>query len=715
MKRSQDRHGSARVVTRLLALAVAVLVAVAAPRAQQPTYEQFVQELTKTIESKNANSLGDLLKKNQALTLTYFHEICLKHRRAPEEVPAELIETLKAGWQFGCGTSTLDSYERYLSRRSDQAQRDETIARTAEPDAFELFERAKAEKTRVACQAAVDAAKKLATTYDAQGQAVFAANMWSLAGAAAELVPDRTPEDHEAIVEYYRKFLIARDKWQWTTDGEYGRIKDWLTKQAEQKQEMEEAAEKRKEEGYSEHVTGVDAMVVPTAPEEVADLTFEVIKKPHVSPFVRGGPSPITWVAAAVQGTGPAKIPYFTASDLFLVRPNAGKFGVTFDGTELDLDKNPWQQISPSTRFKPTLFHLDAAKTRPYAMWFYLGSDSELLYGMPQNLAPQEESATVYYRSASSWKATIADQTITFFDDNANGKLFEEDPLAYGLRDRTRIANSRDGEPVAAYDGMSIGDSEHVVPLSTFVKLETGWFHLRPTDEGKKVGARPLNPEYFKVGQLQLKWVGAPAPKPEVLVIQGEGDFSGACFDISSDKPLEVPAGRYTLTYGRIVSGKGGRGSEADVYAGAMEPIIVNPGETATVTLGGPFKIDFERKVEGEEVVIDALKITVVGVSGEIYGRINGAPPVPEVLAAKTPDGKGAKTIGEFVAMDEDGLLNAANRYPNMSLDVGFFPMPKGEHDGELVLKVKPPFPDALIGLRQKKNKLFGKLDPIFK
>ena len=215
---------------------------------------------------------------------------------------------------------------------------------------------------------------------------------------------------------------------------------------------------------------------------------------------------------------------------------------------------------------------------------------------------------------------------------------------------------------------------------------------------------------------MQLKWVGAPTtPKPEVLVIQGEGDFQGARYDISSGKPLEVPAGKYTLTYGRIVSGKGGRGMDADVYAGAMEPILVNAGENATVTLGAPFKLDFERKVEGDEVVVDALKLAVVGVSGEIYGRINGAAAIPEVLAAKTADGKNAKTIGEFVAMDEDALLKASGRYPNMAFDVGFFPMPKGEQEGNLVLKAKLPFPDALIGLRQKKNKLFGKLDPIFK
>src|SRR5262249_34087882 len=134
--------------------------------------------------------------------------------------------------------------------------------------------------------------------------------------ASAELIPDRTPEDHELIVECFRKFIAARDKWAWTTDAEYGRITDFLQKQGDKKKAIEEAANKRKEEGYAERVSGVDALVLPNAPEEVADLTFEVIKKPHTSPFVRGGPSPNQWVTAVVEGTGPAKISYFTASDL---------------------------------------------------------------------------------------------------------------------------------------------------------------------------------------------------------------------------------------------------------------------------------------------------------------------------------------------------------------------------------------------------------------
>ncbi len=47
--------------------------------------------------------------------------------------------------------------------------------------------------------------------------------------------------------------------------------------------------------------------------------------------------------------------------------------------------------------------------------------------------------------------------------------------------------------------------------------------------------------------------------------------------------------------------------------------------------------------------------------------------------------------------------------------EVGYFPVAKGARDYSTVLKVVPPFPDGHVGLRQKKHKLFGKLEASFK
>ena len=46
---------------------------------------------------------------------------------------------------------------------------------------------------------------------------------------------------------------------------------------------------------------------------------------------------------------------------------------------------------------------------------------------------------------------------------------------------------------------------------------------------------------------------------------------------------------------------------------------------------------------------------------------------------------------------------------------MGFFAAPKGQRDGDVVFRAKVPIPKGFVGLREKKNKLFGKLDPIFK
>jgi hypothetical protein len=60
--------------------------------------------------------------------------------------------------------------------------------------------------------------------------------------------------------------------------------------------------------------------------------------------------------------------------------------------------------------------------------------------------------------------------------------------------------------------------------------------------------------------------------------------------------------------------------------------------------------------------------------------------------------------------------MNAAvEKNPKLGIEIGFFPAPKGQRDGDLVFRGKVPFSKGFVGLREKKNKLFGKLDPVFK
>src|SRR5690606_16351384 len=153
----------------------------------------------------------------------------------------------------------------------------------------------------------------------------------------------------------------------------------------------------------------------------------------------------------------------------------------------------------------------------------------------------------------------------------------------------------------------------------------------------------------------------------------------------------------------------------ANVFRGTAEPVTVEAGKTVKLALGAPFVLDFERGGSATAVEIDAHKIRVRGRGGEIYTHVNGATPEPEVLVGKRNDGKGAKAVAEFVMIPDGDLLNqVASRNPTLSIEVGFYPVPKDAEPGATVLKLEVP-EGQFVGLQEQKNKLFGKLQPIFK
>ncbi|MGA1525303.1 MAG: hypothetical protein ACO4CZ_15155, partial [Planctomycetota bacterium] len=114
-------------------------------------------------------------------------------------------------------------------------------------------------------------------------------------------------------------------------------------------------------------------------------------------------------------------------------------------------------------------------------------------------------------------------------------------------------------------------------------------------------------------------------------------------------------------------------------------------------------------------VAVDALTMRVRGSAGEIYTHINGSAPAPAVFVAKGEDGKGAREVGEFQAIRDPETLNQVSvKYSStLSSHVGFYPIPKGSR-GETVLEVQVP-DGFFVGLAEKKNKLLGKLDAIYR
>ena len=259
------------------------------------------------------------------------------------------------------------------------------------------------------------------------------------------------------------------------------------------------------------------------------------------------------------------------------------------------------------------------------------------------------------------------------------------------------------------------------------------------------MGARELNPDYFKTGEVQMVWNGSRNTTPKLLVIQGRDDLRSAAFDISSGKPIEVPAGEYQIGFGRIIVGRGGRMMSAHIFQGDSQPFTVAAGETFELNLGDEFYIDFVREGGGKEVKVDSTKMRVLDQTGALYAHLHGAVIVPEVVATLRADGRGLRAVGEFLPIEkgDDPILASQ---PLLGRDALTFAKARSSGGGgrggfgqqrsadgrqlapgaqlgggfraarsTTVLTINLPEEGMRVGVRQLKHALFGNLLPVLK
>ena len=164
-----------------------------------------------------------------------------------------------------------------------------------------------------------------------------------------------------------------------------------------------------------------------------------------------------------------------------------------------------------------------------------------------------------------------------------------------------------------------------------------------------------------------------------------------------------------------LVVGKGARAQMATIYGGDSKPFKVEADKVKVLEMGAPFAVKFDRQGDDKEVRLDCSKILVTERSGAWLTDFHGMSVVPEVLASKGVDGKGAKVIGKFIKLTDGELLNkAAGKYPNLGRFIALFPYPEGVLDGGTELRLKLPAGFGKVGLTVKKHALLGKIDSAF-
>jgi len=693
-------------------LSVLLLSLGAAVRAQDYTADEFRVDFSKGVEIGDDRHIDKAMKRGPGHALLYYEEL-YRTRGSSPGVDAKL-DALRASWPRTFENSqTMEKLHRWVSGASSDVWEAHDKGRANSRKLWAFYnEVVSQEQVKAEYEKVLQQFMELARNAEAIGHELERAELWALAAVVANKMPDKTTAERRDVVFTLEQFVAGREAWEFTFDEFFIKNREFAKFEKISLEEAAQLDEKRKEAGYSPDAKGIDSLVVP-GKQDTLPLEFQALKdwEGDHDYGQKGGPVPaFWWLASAGEPGTNRRLDWFGRCELYLVRIGATKFGMATDVS----DPKKVMEIDASTRAKPSTFWLDAEKKQPYAMFFWTGSERERVGEAECNLAPSDQYGNVYYRSAASWKATFGSETIVLYDDAANGLPADGDPFEAGLKSPMLGEHDSEGTPVPQFDSMRVGKGPRQV-FSEFVRLSAGWFHLRRGAADDLV-LRPLNPEFVPMGKVKLVWSGPKPTVPMQLVVQGSGDFRTALFDLAGGKEVEVPAGTYSVIFGRIVNGKGSRTQMANLYRGSSPTFDVAAGKTFELKMGAPFSLEYTRRGD-ESMSIDALKILVHESTGCVFGELHGTGMglAPDVMAAKAEDGKGQKKVGEFVRFTDAELVNkAASAHNNIGTLVACFPMPDGYREGPMVLSVKLPGPDMKVALVMKKHAVFGALSSKF-
>ena len=703
---------TAVVVSLLLCFAAAL-------PAQELNREDFRKQWSQGINLEDDKILDKAMKRGHLHAILFYEEFWRIAATSSDQAAERNAEALMASWERCFGNKkTLTHVQNWVDGCTDAVFKRLQTCRSNSSRLWNDY------STNVATglikkdyESCYQDYLKLAKVAESIGHYQEAADLWGLASVVGSKMPEKTIEDREGVVFAIEQQLACKERWGYTFDTHYTRNKEYVKSELRQIEEARKNADKRSKQGYDANAKGIDALLMPNVTAKKYNLSFEMLKDWKAADYgPRGGPVPSYWWLDSLAESGSSRqMGWFRQRIMYLLRRGANKFAVSWTPE----DNKEAFEIAVSPKAKPSMFYLGENKTLPYAMFFWMGTDAEPTGVAKCNYSATGKIANVYYRSASSWETQIETESCVFYDDDASGKPGNGEPFAGEFKSHIVGNATGDGVPVPLFDSMKIGKGKRI-PFSSFVKLAGGWHYIEIAG-GADVSVRPLNPEYVKTGTIKVKWTGPKSTVPDQLVIQGRSDYEGAIFDIAGGKPVEVPAGEYSVIWGRMTHGKGARLQTAQIYpTAAHESFMVKAGEEFTLDMGAEgkegLKLNFER--EGDQnASISALTICVTEKSGCKITAMHGIGIAADVLANKFADEKGAKVVGSFIPFVNDQLIGvAANQYGNLGFMVATYPMPKGYRKDEMVLSFKLPEENMKVGLFvKKKHKFFGPLQTVWK
>jgi hypothetical protein len=274
----------------------------------------------------------------------------------------------------------------------------------------------------------------------------------------------------------------------------------------------------------------------------------------------------------------------------------------------------------------------------------------------------------IVFRGASVARAKLDDAEIVVHDINGNGTFndFGMDVIAIGK-----------------------GRNMKAQPLSKYVMVEGLFYELTIEPTGRVLRLKPYD---GPIAPLRLEYVGKK--RPRALIATGTGEDDAYYYDLveAMDGPIWVIPGIHAFYEGFIAEGKGDRTQMIRITRGRSGTIPIEAGKENVWKMGGAgdgFRFFFEARTEGNEVVIPAKSVGIIGGFGEGYERSTFEPVLPTVQFRKGKD-------GPIVATEKMRRCETADLTANNDNDLIWYPKTltvKKSWTGDFMVRMEADYP----------------------
>lgn len=652
---------------------------------QNPEDKEFRQKFNQAIKIGAKDEMKKLVDRMTDQAVTWIIQTAESISNSPNDALYDRMAALRNAWKASKGTDFCDKMERYFSLLDPNLKRERIRIRGVFDDSLNEYW-ANNEKKDGPTFAKIGAEMtEVAKAFEEVGDHYYASQAWNLVGHCNdEVLRGKKDADLNAACAAYKKCVDAREK--------IG-LKDTIFLTTKPRVDQLTAL------GFGPDAkgpggaggAGAEGPALEAGPALTSPLVFELIEEVDAVErpcFVLDELYP-TWNSISLSSKG-NKVPMPRVE----AGPNVHRVGSAKVAIDVDGDGSGESkadvEIPVRGRLEPVVFEVGEGEAkRKMAFLAVTGIEKDSYQKIEMNLAPMDEMMTIYIAPAGSVKGELEGTSIQIFDDNLDG-VYGSPASTWGYTGMTKDHFQPE------LDSMIVGGGKRAVPFSEYVQIEDQWFRLEVQNGGTSVSATPAG---LKTGKVSLDAKGL---KPDFVIIRGENQYENTFFDLTSAKELEVPVGRYNLFFGMVSKGKKKQMMKAVMIGGDdASSYDVLAGEEVEIKIGAPYGFDFKYVVDDSTVLVTGKSVCVVGRGGERYERIWNAVPKPDVSVRKAGSKRGGKAESMDLVLDQQVITDTGD------WAVAWFP-----RDLEVANKAGE---DAEVQLVEKKNKLFGKIESVWK